>query len=459
MFDGQQFISRDVNSFILFLKDDTNFEGRNLWIDNVETSLESNGSGIRWIGKCEEVVAVPEGHPWTADSATSSICNVNTVVPFAKVLTARAADKIVTTLVESAEHSDRRALAKVPDRIITALSAWVYSALKIKIGEKQRTLLTGIEKGDGFELVRKIRVTVDGVTESPLDLLARRKGLLKLEKLEDWNDYKAALLQLIRDWEKAIDDGVVDRYEQFTPFQQREVLRESAHIVHGLDIWMDEERNKDKRIIEVLAYGDVLVKSQKKRLERMKSASVQCKRMLVFLAICPTRRPTPMPITRSPLTSARVAAGSRCAAARAAAAKAKAKAAPRARARAARKAPAKGKAKARAAPARVLARARAAGRASGIRKPLGTTAGSRSISSSSSGTPTTGGISRGTPTAMAPVQARVWHPPSPHNLRCLLPTTPLRRTTPTATARTMGETPTCRRGPTTSKIGRGPTTD
>ena len=273
MFDGQQFISRDVNSLIPFLKDDTNFEGRNLWIDNVETSLESNGSGIRWIGKCEEVLAVPEGHPWTADSATSINCNVNTVVPFATVLTARAADKIVTTLVESAEHSDRRALAKVPDRIITALSAWVYSALKIKIGEKQRTLLTGIEKGDGFELVRKIRVTVDGVTESPLDLLARRKGLLKLEKLEDWNDYKAALLQLIRDWEKAIDDGVVDRYEQFTPFQQREVLRESAHIVHGLDIWMDEERNKDKRIIDVLAYGDVLVKSQKRRLERMKSAS------------------------------------------------------------------------------------------------------------------------------------------------------------------------------------------
>ena len=212
MFDGQQFISRDVNSLIPFLKDDTNFEGRNLWIGNVETSLESNGSGIRWIGKYEEVFAVPEGHPWTADSATSIICNVNTVVPFAKVLTARAADKIVTTLVESAEHSDRRALAKVPDRIITALSAWVYSALKIKIGEKRRTLLTGVEKGDGFELVRKIRVTVDGVTESPLDLLARRKGLLKLEKLEDWNDYKASLLQLIRDWEKAIDDGIVPEF-------------------------------------------------------------------------------------------------------------------------------------------------------------------------------------------------------------------------------------------------------
>ena len=33
MFDGQQFISRDVNSLIPFLKDDTDFDGRNLWID------------------------------------------------------------------------------------------------------------------------------------------------------------------------------------------------------------------------------------------------------------------------------------------------------------------------------------------------------------------------------------------------------------------------------------------
>ena len=114
MFDGQLFISRDVNSLIPFLKDDTNFEGRTLCIDNVETSRESNGSGIRWIGKCEEVFAVPEGHPWTADSATSIICNVNTVVPFAKVLTARAADKIVTTLVESAGTPISVRLQKCP---------------------------------------------------------------------------------------------------------------------------------------------------------------------------------------------------------------------------------------------------------------------------------------------------------------------------------------------------------
>ena len=43
--------------------------------------------------------------------------------------------------------------------------------------------------------------------------------------------------------------------------------------MRGLGVWMDEERKKDKRIIEVLAQGDVLVKSQKRHLERMKSTN------------------------------------------------------------------------------------------------------------------------------------------------------------------------------------------
>ena len=175
MFDGQQIVFKDINALIPFLPEDANFDGRSLWIDNIETLLDSNSSGIRWIANGVEVLAVPEGHDWTADTASRIICNVNTVVSFAKVLSENAEDRIVTTLVESAEHLNRRALAKVPDRIVNALSAWVYSALKIKIGEKQRTLLTGVDRGDGFKLVHQIRVTVDGVTESPLDLLSRRK--------------------------------------------------------------------------------------------------------------------------------------------------------------------------------------------------------------------------------------------------------------------------------------------
>ena len=92
------------------------------------------------------------------------------------------------------------------------------------ISESRRFQLANSLSCDGFKLVHQIRVTVDGVTESPLDLLSRRKRLLKPEKPEDWNDYKAALLQLIRDWEKAIDDGIVDdgivdKYGRFTLFQ------------------------------------------------------------------------------------------------------------------------------------------------------------------------------------------------------------------------------------------------
>ena len=132
MFDGQQIVFKDFNALIPFLPEDANFEGRSLWIDNIETLLDSNFSGIRWIANREEVLPVPEGHDWTADTASRIICNVNTVVSFAKVLSANTEDRIVTTLVESAEHSNRRALAKVPDRIVNALSAWVYSALKIK---------------------------------------------------------------------------------------------------------------------------------------------------------------------------------------------------------------------------------------------------------------------------------------------------------------------------------------
>ena len=75
--------------------------------------------------------------------------------------------------------------AKVPDRIVDAMSAFVYGALKMKIPEKQRTLLTGIRVNDGFALVRAIRSTVDGVTESPLSILAQSKKQISQAPRDD----------------------------------------------------------------------------------------------------------------------------------------------------------------------------------------------------------------------------------------------------------------------------------
>ena len=93
----------------------------------------------------------------------------------------------------------------------------------MKIPEKQRTLLTGIRVNDGFALVRAIRSTINGFTESPLSILAQRKQSLTLSGLDGWITYKKELLQLIRDQERCISDGTVDADENLT--QIPELLR------------------------------------------------------------------------------------------------------------------------------------------------------------------------------------------------------------------------------------------
>ena len=182
-YDGAQCLFRDINHLINLLPDDADYDARSLWIDNVETLLGQNLSGIRWIADGEDLTVCDEGQVLSADNGRIVQLAVNTVVPFVKVLT--NSDKMVTHLIRDNARMCH-VHAKVPDRIVDAMSAFVYGALKMKIPEKQRTLLTGIRVNDGFALVRAIRSTVDGVTESPLSILAQRKQSLKLSGLDGY---------------------------------------------------------------------------------------------------------------------------------------------------------------------------------------------------------------------------------------------------------------------------------
>ena len=96
-YDGAQCLFRDINHLIDLLPDDADYDARSVWIDNVETLLGQNLSGIRWIADGEDLTVCDEGQVLSADNGRIVQLAVITVVPFVKVLT--NSDKMVTHLI------------------------------------------------------------------------------------------------------------------------------------------------------------------------------------------------------------------------------------------------------------------------------------------------------------------------------------------------------------------------
>ena len=80
-YDGAQYLFRDINHLIDLLPDDADYDARSLWIDNVETLLGQNLSGIRWIADGEDLTVCDEGQVLSADNGRIVQLAVNTVVP------------------------------------------------------------------------------------------------------------------------------------------------------------------------------------------------------------------------------------------------------------------------------------------------------------------------------------------------------------------------------------------
>ena len=265
--DGEQVIMRDVSNMVRPLKADANYETRMRWIEDVETSFQTNGSGIRWRCDGERLDSVSEGNAWIPENIRQRKFHINTVVPF-NVIFSTTRDTCFLLEEASDEAPGSRYTVRVPRRIMDAIAAYVYGVLKVKIPDEQRTLLTSVNKRDGFALIQSVRNTHDGVTESTITLLDKRRDDLRLQSLDHWPTYKSDLLKLIADWDMHVKHGNVPETEAFTLYRQKELIRRTAWRVRNLDTWMDD--NPDCRILSILKRGDSLVRSQKSNIERMK---------------------------------------------------------------------------------------------------------------------------------------------------------------------------------------------
>ena len=108
------------------------------------------------------------------------------------------------------------------------------------------------------------------MTESPLDLLDNRKRSLKLASIDAWPVFKADLLKLVADWESRRLSGDIPEDEKLTLHRQKELIKDVCFEIDNLDTWIDSHRGAS--ILEIFQQGDVLVRSKKRKLERMRDA-------------------------------------------------------------------------------------------------------------------------------------------------------------------------------------------
>ena len=62
-YDGQPVVYRSVKAEIKELSPTANFDDRSAWIENIETSMQNDNSGIRWMATNQLLSCVPEGEP------------------------------------------------------------------------------------------------------------------------------------------------------------------------------------------------------------------------------------------------------------------------------------------------------------------------------------------------------------------------------------------------------------
>ena len=199
-YDGQPVVYRSVKAEIKELSPTANFDDRSAWIENIETSMQNDNSGIRWMATNQLLSCVPEGEPWSDDRARQRSFTINAVIPYHSILSCQSLSSCFF-VTEDLSNPIQKYKVRVPTRITTELSRFIYNTLKPKIPEEQRQLHSEVNKGDGIALVKKVRSCPDSVTESPLDLLDNRKRPLKLASIDAWPVFKADLLKLVADWE------------------------------------------------------------------------------------------------------------------------------------------------------------------------------------------------------------------------------------------------------------------
>ena len=89
-YDGQPVVYRSVEAHIKDLSPTATFDDRSAWIENIETSMQNNNSGIRWMVTNQLLSSVPEGEPWSDDRALQRSFTINAVIPYHSILSCQS---------------------------------------------------------------------------------------------------------------------------------------------------------------------------------------------------------------------------------------------------------------------------------------------------------------------------------------------------------------------------------
>ena len=128
---------------------------RSLWINNIEMSLSTNTSGIRWQENNRLISCILESEIGVPDAVEQGRnFNVDIVVPFSANF---AASSWTTCKIILTCDANESCYVQIPKRIWTALNKQVYSMLVPKIPSSLQHIIQYVSKYDAHSLILHIR--------------------------------------------------------------------------------------------------------------------------------------------------------------------------------------------------------------------------------------------------------------------------------------------------------------
>ena len=167
------------------------------WIGKLRNAFLTAGSGVVW----HNSHTIPGDTPKTV--LISCVCRFTLVFD-------TEIDKDCRITVLPVEENATHIRVTPPQEILDQLSSGVYSAIYQLIDWEDRMFYEGVPDGDGWALLKRLR-TVESHDGDYVSILENRRSKLKCTSLKSFSAFKASVLQLKSDWDKAVQSRRIEK--------------------------------------------------------------------------------------------------------------------------------------------------------------------------------------------------------------------------------------------------------
>jgi hypothetical protein len=231
---------------------------RTSWLDEQFDNLRR--TGIQWTLFAQQaIVSVPEDQPYDI----IALQNPNHLFDHLSVLIPMSLYKDYTpgtsmTVVLPDIHGNRRRVL-VPGHIHRALSSETFLVIRRNLPSSLEMFHLNCFDQRAESLIDSLRSTSDLIHQSHSDVLEIRLGKLELLKLTEWKVKRAELLKLHRDYESAVQRGLIDFDEGVNIKQWRKhIAKKFNGVLKGIRLWLNEAPNVNCTIHQALSHCDAI---------------------------------------------------------------------------------------------------------------------------------------------------------------------------------------------------------